>query len=588
MSNPYFHILIIARADHRIISADYGATDFLGHDRFSTLDEHLAPEDRTKLEERIDRGDTTWFYVELQQEGNRRMFGMRLMDLSDPDYVRLQAVALTALIQGCGEDARRLESYEVIFSLFDDIYYDYNPENDRITLFHAEKSAYGTGVWQLDDFAEQLRSRTPENQKIRIHEFVSDLRSGTGYFRIEVDTDLTGQPAKGAGTLLTGRRVPHYDGMNSVAGTIHQIKVRKDNAQVYSEVQLDSLTGLIGRKDIIRLAKERISSRADEKMALAITDIDFFKNVNDTFGHKKGDEVIRNVAGIINSVIGSSGVVGRYGGDEFLLVLYRDVDEESLRNYFRTIREEIHNAYPDLWGNAPLSLSVGCAVYPTDAQSYEDLFLLADYCLYRAKYKGRNRYIIYTPAKHGTLEAIRARSMESGGFRDERNTSMSDMLINMACQLHYGEKPRLQELMHDFTTMFDLDNLELFGGDPLHMFLTAGKRTPASAEVRAGLEDAGKVILKRLMKESDFLVINRLESIPPGMSETVSFLEGHGIYSILGIRFHDANGTESILFMTSVGRNLQWNETYFKYYRLFADILSHYDLTDAALHSADA
>ena len=81
------------------------------------------------------------------------------------------------------------------------------------------------------------------------------------------------------------------------------------------------------------------------KVTIAIIDIDDFKSVNDTYGHMFGDEVLRDVAGILKNTVGRNGLCGRIGGDEMFIVMEHLEDDESIRTVFRTIKNNVSWSY---------------------------------------------------------------------------------------------------------------------------------------------------------------------------------------------------------------------------------------------------
>lgn len=87
--------------------------------------------------------------------------------------------------------------------------------------------------------------------------------------------------------------------------------------------EVDSLTGLITKADITQIAIDLINVQKVKGITLAIVDIDYFKKVNDTYGHMCGDKVLLKVAGIMEKEVGERGIVGRIGGDEFLIIFIR-------------------------------------------------------------------------------------------------------------------------------------------------------------------------------------------------------------------------------------------------------------------------
>jgi two-component system, cell cycle response regulator len=168
-----------------------------------------------------------------------------------------------------------------------------------------------------------------------------------------------------------------------------------DNARLEQLAQTDPLTQLLNR----RALTERINAemeralRYDSTMALLMIDLDHFKSVNDTYGHLVGDDVLRDVAQLLQDTIRTSDIVARYGGEEFL-VLLPETDDEGAESFAERIRAAVEGhgfAAESLGSPLRLTASVGVAVFPAARiESVEDLFSRADAALYRAKADGRN------------------------------------------------------------------------------------------------------------------------------------------------------------------------------------------------------
>jgi diguanylate cyclase (GGDEF)-like protein len=174
----------------------------------------------------------------------------------------------------------------------------------------------------------------------------------------------------------------------------------------FEAAYIDSLTGLLNKKAIMKYAEAAVEKVAknSNQVALAVMDIDNFKGVNDNYGHLFGDKVIKAVGEIIKEAAGSDAVAGRMGGDEFLIVFEKFTDELEYRNVLRCIKTKVNYVYPDKFGSEnKLTCSIGLSRYGVGACStnYHDLFKIADRSLYLAKQKGKNRYIIYKPEIHG-------------------------------------------------------------------------------------------------------------------------------------------------------------------------------------------
>ena len=160
----------------------------------------------------------------------------------------------------------------------------------------------------------------------------------------------------------------------------------------------DGLTGLYNKVTITEMAKSRIEN-AKINTTLLIIDLDKFKECNDMYGHAYGDKVILTAAKIINDSVKNIGYAGRIGGDEFLCII-DPVDEETIRGVTKDIRLGIQWGIEAFNIDSVVTCSIGVARYPLNCDNYDDLFEYADKCLYIAKNKGRNNYVIYKPEIH--------------------------------------------------------------------------------------------------------------------------------------------------------------------------------------------
>ena len=167
---------------------------------------------------------------------------------------------------------------------------------------------------------------------------------------------------------------------------------------------LDSLTGLISRPYILRFIQHQIAQGTP--FGLAIIDLDNFKSINDNYGHILGDAALSRIAEDLRTFIGDQGLVGRFGGDEFLMIFFGTTAYDDIYALFKRMYTETVFRRTMRIGQVSLYVTAtsGCAVYPADAQDYDTLFTMADKTLYRGKTKGRNCYIIYVKEKHQNIE----------------------------------------------------------------------------------------------------------------------------------------------------------------------------------------
>jgi diguanylate cyclase (GGDEF)-like protein len=165
-----------------------------------------------------------------------------------------------------------------------------------------------------------------------------------------------------------------------------------ENAEHLATV--DALTGLIVRRHFFQTAQKEFerTKRYGHPVTIAMLDIDFFKYVNDKFGHLIGDYVLQQVAERCKSVLRSSDMIGRYGGEEFVILL-PETDLEKAKRIADRIRQLVMNR-PIVTerGDVNLTVSIGLAcLEPGSNNNLEQILDLADQALYRAKDLGRNR-----------------------------------------------------------------------------------------------------------------------------------------------------------------------------------------------------
>lgn len=153
---------------------------------------------------------------------------------------------------------------------------------------------------------------------------------------------------------------------------------------------IDELTNVYNRRYIIEALKKEIAfaNRTGEKLSLALIDIDNFKQINDQYGHEVGDRVLEMVAYELQNSVREADIVGRWGGDEFIVIL-RNTDIDRAKKVAERILNNIRNVRVN---SLRLSVSLGLAEYR--GESLKELIRKADKALYKAKEKGKDRIFV--------------------------------------------------------------------------------------------------------------------------------------------------------------------------------------------------
>ena len=249
-----------------------------------------------------------------------------------------------------------------------------------------------------------------DEQMERFNSFCNNVKSGMDSYSVTLDTSIISRNSRRDKLKLQGQTLYKGNERSLTIGVITEItgRLKQTNIQYENEeVNKDSGTGILNKKTVTNMITADINMASEmhdsNEMYLCILDIDNFKMVNDTYGHYFGDEVIREFADALQRAVGDRGIVGRIGGDEFIALVKEAGSEEELRIMLKSMRKTLKLRLQERQPGYMFTTSIGVAHYPKDGTDYEKLFKIADSCLYIAKEKGKDRYIIYDRNKHGDI-----------------------------------------------------------------------------------------------------------------------------------------------------------------------------------------
>ena len=172
--------------------------------------------------------------------------------------------------------------------------------------------------------------------------------------------------------------------------------LRKVIVEKNKEALFDVLTEIPNRLAFEKKVVDEIArwKRFKNPLSLAIWDVDFFKKVNDTYGHKAGDKVLKTVAQVLNDRIRETDFLARYGGEEFIMLLPGTKEEETLR-LVNDLRQKVADCNFSYQGEeVKISISCGVSCFRKDDTGWAQVFERADKALYQAKESGRNRCVV--------------------------------------------------------------------------------------------------------------------------------------------------------------------------------------------------
>lgn len=464
---------IIVSEYMNIVKADESLFMFLGEISNLIFTRVIYPSDLAKFETAIKEADEgQQIYVSIRLRGRDGVYKwMHIMISPYPDrqsgkYYSLEITDISTLKQQNDEIRAVMEMQTEFLSIIGDYLFTYDISRDSFRIILPGNGNQNIvlyegklGVWTT----EKLDNGLVDSQSIQDFEgLCMAMASGESYFSRDIKMKIADYDNVMYWYTFKGKRILKNDDGIIIAGAVCITHGKEDKAadiSVQDELR-DAGTDLLNKKAITNYARKLIDKRVGHKVTIAIIDIDDFKSVNDTYGHMFGDEVLRDVAGILKKTVGRNGLCGRIGGDEMFIVMEHLEDDESIRTVFRTIKNNVSWLYHNDPRNInKITCSIGAASYPDDANDLDTLFSIADKMLYLAKEKGRNRYIIYRPDLHERyiLGENPTATTEKVFYKYRKLRIVNDFIQQYIC--HYKSKKECLEMV---MSAFEMDSIFLY------------------------------------------------------------------------------------------------------------------------------
>ncbi|MBE9610617.1 bifunctional diguanylate cyclase/phosphodiesterase [Chitinilyticum piscinae] len=344
---------------------------------------------------------------------------------------RLHAVVLIQDVSTLMQDAAKRKTMLDTLNLLEEAIVDLLPSGHMVELTPAWAKLRGI------DHAALLAARGecilqwihPEEHDLLLGTLAKLQRTATPEairFRL--------QQSNGSWLWVEARLIAHRNPsgeVTSLRGILRDVTVAHLNEQHITRLALyDNLTHLPNRlmlDDALHQAIDR-ARRDQRKVALGFIDLDHFKQINDAFGHKVGDELLVNVAQRLTAVLGEGAMLARWGGDEFIVLIPDQDDINEVRQQAEALRMAARQGVNIDGLETRPTISAGFAFFPDNAESGEELLSAADHTMYHAKHAGRNNVCFYSDIVH--LKAL-------GREHVAIQSRLSDAIRNGALQVYY-------------------------------------------------------------------------------------------------------------------------------------------------------
>lgn len=302
-----------------------------------------------------------------------------------------------------------LGRYQIIMNQTNDVIFEWDIPNDTLVVtsnwekkFGKRKFVNGVSLYEVLDNERHL-TFAPEDMHL-VHENIRLIKGGAPY----LETELRICHKNGKYIWCRIRMTQQFDQDGEavkVIGVLIDIdREIKQSQHLKKQAEQDALTGLYNKMTTQSLIREYLQ-KEETSGALMIIDIDNFKQVNDSLGHLYGDAVLSNLARSMSNSFRGMDILGRIGGDEFLVFLKEvntcenaQVNAEKILRLFEELRVGGKK-------QRDISCSIGIAMYPADGRDFNTLYQRADYALYQAKNEGKNRYAFF---REGTMQRFLA------------------------------------------------------------------------------------------------------------------------------------------------------------------------------------
>ena len=553
-------------------------TDYIHPDDVESFKKFVEDKSFTGGEEvfRLKKKNNGWHYnvVRIHTEKgmveNRRNIGVEIIDINESvgDYeTAMDSLSRVRLLMSLTDEFAFI--YDKATNMFKMFKYD---RFNRIILYDMD----------IDQWKREMLSKSyvKYDEKAMLDTLVLNMKTYADSFSIKMNCAIRTQSDIFEAVRFIGTVHNESSGNKIIVGRVvsdESVGHASTAMEIMNELQYDSLTGVYNKKTITEYAKKRISEEKEKRIVIAILDVDHFKSVNDTFGHLYGDKVLARVGGRLKEIVGDDGVIGRIGGDEFMIVFNGLDDDQVLRGMLRAIRTQIKWEFAEDFENLSITCSIGASIFPVNGRDYEDLFKKADCCLYIAKEKGRDRYVFFRDEMHRASYEAMLNQNQLNAMKNPREIRELKNVASFMENAMTDSRKAILDAMRHMKDTFGIDNINIYYGEGMKKVYSFGSDIPEAKDAMYVFSEE----FQKLMGENErFMQIGFADTFSDITPDFCGRMKAERIASTIQCYIGDKRNIKGLVTFNKCREASQWANYEIDCARIFAAVLSSMALND--------
>lgn len=553
-------------------------TDYIHPDDVESFKKFVEDKSFTGGEEvfRLKKKNNGWHYnvVRIHTEKgmveNRRNIGVEIIDIDESvgDYeTAMDSLSRVRLLMSLTDEFAFI--YDKATNMFKMFKYD---RFNRIILYDMD----------IDQWKREMLSKSyvKYDEKAMLDTLVLNMKTYADSFSIKMNCAIRTQSDIFEAVRFIGTVHNESSGNKIIVGRVvsdESVGHASTAMEIMNELQYDSLTGVYNKKTITEYAKKRISEEKEKRIVIAILDVDHFKSVNDTSGHLYGDKVLARVGGRLKEIVGEDGVIGRIGGDEFMIVFNGLDDDQVLRGMLRAIRTQIKWEFAEDFENLSITCSIGASIFPVNGRDYEDLFKKADCCLYIAKEKGRDRYVFFRDEMHRASYEAMLNQNQLNAMKNPREIRELKNVASFMENAMTDSRKAILDAMRHMKDTFGIDNINIYYGEGMKKVYSFGSDIPEAKDAMYVFSEE----FQKLMGENErFLKIGFADTFSDITPDFCGRMKAERIASTIQCYIGDKRNIKGLVTFNKCREASQWANYEIDCARIFAAVLSSMALND--------